>query len=157
MYSRSCKEELSDISKNGKMQLRTYLTLFNSGQYFKNLEFQENLNLKYKSNQHSKDLNGTIYYLKIEKNNNSLILNRHTAEFDTGSDKDPWIINMSKVKVPDEVSDILRFGEKFNSKFVSNNDEHIFHIIKDLESNTHKLPDDSHLAFMRKILSLACN
>ena len=81
----------------------------------------------------------------------NICLNKHK----NSNNPDPWLINYSNIILPDSVSDIIRLGDKFSSSFVSSKKEHIFEIVKDLETNIHKIPEEKQDEFRHKVLSLS--
>ena len=105
------------------------------------------------------DLNSKIH-------NNKIILDRKFPNLKTSVDKiclnkhkknnpDPWLINYFNTILLESVSDIIRLGDKFSSSFVSSKNEHIFEIVKDLETNIHKIPEEKQDEFRHKVLSLS--
>lgn len=69
--------------------------------------------------------------------------------------EDNWIVNNSNVEIPTNVSDILRLGDKFSSSFVTNKSSIIFDIVKDIESNMHKIPFEVVDEFRHKVINIS--
>ena len=80
-----------------------------------------------------------------------ICLNKHK----NNNNPDPWLINYSNTTLSASVSDIIRLGDKFSSSSVSSKNEHIFEIVKDLETSIHKIPEEKQDEFRHKVLSLS--
>ena len=68
-------------------------------------------------------------------------LDKNDSKDDNNNNNDPWLINCTDTLIPDSVTDIIRLGEKFSSFFLSSKKQHVFEIIKDVESNIDKIPE----------------
>ena len=66
---------------------------------------------------------------------------------------DPWLMNFSNVDLSETVSDIIRLVDKFSSSSLSSKNEHIFEIIKDLETNIHKIPEQERILDFDRLLA----
>ena len=78
-------------------------------------------------------------------------LNKHK----NNNNPNPWLKNYSNVALPQSVSDNIRLGNKFSSSFLSSKNEHIFEIVKDLETDIHEIPEEKQDEFRHKFLSLS--
>ena len=115
------------------------------------ISYQNDLNSKIHNNKIILDKKfenlKTKQYHYVDK----ICLNKHK----NSNNPDPWLINYSNIILPDSVSNIIRLGDKFSSSFVSSKNEHIFEIVKDLETNIHKIPEEKQDEFRHKVLSLS--
>ena len=71
-------------------------------------------------------------------------LNLHITLNNNKDYQDPWLINLSDTCIHTNILDILRLGPDLNSQFTTNKNNHIFEIVKDLETNLIKFSEKSH-------------
>lgn len=79
-------------------------------------------------------------------------LNLHRI-FEEG-DKDPWFVNLTDIQIPNLVTDILRLGQGFSNRVIKSKSKQMMEIVKDVESNIHKIPILDQQDFRNKVLHL---
>ena len=115
------------------------------------ISYQNDLNSKIHNNKIILDKKFENLKTKQIHSVDKICLNKHKNK----NNPDPWLINYSNTILPESVSDIIRLGDKFSSSSVSSKNEHIFQIVKDLETNIHKIPEEKQDEFRHKVLSLS--
>ena len=115
------------------------------------LSYQNDLNSKIYNNKTILDKKFENLKSKQIHSVEKICLNKHK----NNHNPDLWLINYSNTILPESVSGIIRLGDKFTSSFVSSKNEHIFEIVKDLETNIHKIPEEKQYEFRHKVLSLS--
>ena len=115
------------------------------------ISYQNDLNSKIYNNEIR--LDEKIENLKTKQAHSfkTMCLNKHK----NNNNSDPWLINYSNTVLPESVSEIIRLGDKFSTSFVSSENKHIFEIVKDLETNIHKIPEEKQDEIRYKVLFLS--
>ena len=68
---------------------------------------------------------------------------------------DPWFVNLTDVQVPDCVQNILRLGKDFSSNMINDKSKQMIEIVKDIETDIHKIPRSDQQDFRNKVLHLS--
>ena len=65
------------------------------------------------------------------------------------------MINLTNIRIPDSVEDILSLGEGFSNSMINSKSKQMLEIIKDVEASIYKLPHSDQQDFRNKILHLS--
>ena len=164
------KSEIKDIHYHmnylmkKSMRIKNNLTEKLDSDTLQNLiNFQKNLNDNYnfQNTKLSKKLQKLkhqqyVSRVKINQHRKVNIYDQNDINDDNNNNNDPWLINCTDTLIPDSVTDIIRLGEKFSSSFLSSKKQHIFEIIKDVESNIDKIPEVNNRDLLRhSIINIA--
>ena len=70
-------------------------------------------------------------------------------------EKDPWLLNLTNIEIPDSETDILRMGKGLSSMALNCRPKQVVEIIKDVEANIDKIPRSDQQDFRSKVLHLS--
>ena len=123
-------------------------------------DFKSNENIKYQKflNNKKQHIEKQRLIKKLDKlKNNSddnIKRNLHITSNNNNDYGDLWLLNLSDTCIHKNDLDILRLGPDFNLQFTTNKNDHIFEIVKDLETNFIRFPEKSHDELRHRILSI---
>ena len=96
--------------------------------------------------QYSKILHRVSIIKCNTKEKRLITLNKHN-----NLNSDPWLVNLSNIEIPKNVHDLLKLGDTFSNPFIANKKTQALEIIKDIERNIPKVPDEFKEEFRLKV------